>query len=166
MERSAGILVYRIKDGEELEVLLGKCGGPKWEKPWIKSWNIPKGHVEKDENDLTAAFREFREETSLKLDIPTKDKIIDLGTARTSTGKEVRIFAIEKDYNEGISKVEIKSNVVQTEWPRGSGNFIDVPEMSEAKYFELETAKIKIFPYQKVFLTRLEERLKEENDFT
>ena len=31
MEKSSGILVYRFKQGE-LQVLLGKCGGPAWAK--------------------------------------------------------------------------------------------------------------------------------------
>ena len=50
-EVSAGILVYRIVDNE-IQVLLGKNGGPRWKNKSVGAWNIPKGHVEDGENLL------------------------------------------------------------------------------------------------------------------
>jgi predicted NUDIX family NTP pyrophosphohydrolase len=67
-EVSAGILVYRIVDNE-IQVLLGKNGGPRWKNKSIGAWNIPKGHVEDGENIFDTAIREFMEETSLNLNI-------------------------------------------------------------------------------------------------
>ena len=49
---------------------------------------------------------------------------------------------------------------METEWPPKSGKIITVPELSEGYYFKLEVAKRMIFPYQKIFLDRLEETLK------
>ena len=48
----------------------------------------------------------------------------------------------------------------ETEWPIKSGKMITVPELSEAYYFKMNVAKRMIFPYQKIFLDRLEEALK------
>src|SRR5215212_8395082 len=57
-ERSAGVLVFRIpRRGANLEFLLLDYG---------RYWDYPKGHVEKGEDDLTAALRELAEETGIK----------------------------------------------------------------------------------------------------
>lgn len=158
-EHSAGILVYRFSPKGELEVLLGKCGGPRWEKRFVGAWNIPKGHVEDHETDLEAAAREFREETSLDLDI-NEESLIDLGESNTSSGKKsVKIYAIEKDFNPDGGKVEIESNMCETEWPPKSGQMIEVPELSQCMYFKASAAKKICFSYQKIFIERLEEQL-------
>ena len=62
-------------------------------------------------------------------------------------------------YDRDVYKVEIKSNMCETEWPPNSGTMIEVPELSEAYYFKIDVAKRMIFPYQKVFLERLEKEL-------
>jgi 8-oxo-dGTP pyrophosphatase MutT (NUDIX family) len=55
--RSAGVLVYRIRPGQkEPQFLLLDYG---------RFWDYPKGHVEKGEDDMTAALRELREETGI-----------------------------------------------------------------------------------------------------
>lgn len=166
VETSSGILVYRILNNE-IQVLLGKCGGPKWEtKSSIGAWNIPKGHVEDSDGSITsAALREFNEETSLGLTAKSCDDFIDLGEAVTKTGKHVKIFALEKDFIGPTEfKVPIKSNMCDTEWPKGSGKIIQVPELSEAYYFKLNVAKRMIFSYQKVFLDRLETELAKKKE--
>ena len=157
-ETSAGILVYRIVDGN-IEVLLGKNGGPKYEHMNVGAWNIPKGHVEDGENFTTAALREFNEETSLDLMLERCDELIDLGETKTKAGKTVKIFAIERDFVPGEYKVDIKSNMCTTEWPPKSGNIIKVPELSDAFYFKMNVAMKLIFSYQKYFLNKLSEIL-------
>ena len=157
-EVSAGILVYRFQDGE-LQVLLGKCGGPKYSRMYVGAWNIPKGHVEEGEDLFSAALREFTEETSLRLGGIGCGETIDLGEAVTKSGKVVRIYATERDFTPGKLKVPIRSNMCETEWPPNSGKTIMVPELSEAFYFKANVAKRMIFSYQSCFIDRLEEKL-------
>ena len=61
-KQSAGLLLYRLKDGS-VEVLLGHPGGPFWRKKDLGSWSIPKGLIGAGETSLAAAKREFAEET-------------------------------------------------------------------------------------------------------
>jgi len=56
-ERSAGAVVY-YQNGELIEFLLLKYGAGHWD--------FPKGHIEKNENELEAVFREVREETGIE----------------------------------------------------------------------------------------------------
>ena len=64
-KQAAGLLVYRT-DGE-LEVFLVHPGGPFYSKKDDGVWSIPKGLFEADEDPLTAARREFEEETGQKI---------------------------------------------------------------------------------------------------
>lgn len=159
-EKSCGILAYRFKGPFDplrlsqgrIEVLLGKNGGYGAGKD--TPWNIPKGHVEEDEDDRTCAIREFQEETALTVK-PTS-VMQDLGVAKTSSGKVVHIFALEHDFSvDGGESVEIHSNMCKVEMPRKSGHFVEVPELAEAKYIDAEDAIYQIFPYQRIFVKRL-----------
>lgn len=155
-EVSAGILVYRMDKRGTIQVLLGKNGGPRYENRSVGTWNIPKGHVEQNEDILSTAIREFTEETSLKLPNINLSNLLYLGTAYTSKRKKcVHIYACKYDFNPDGNHVEIKSNMCVTEWPPRSGNMIEVPELCDAYYFDLSTAKNLIFPYQKIFIDRL-----------
>ena len=62
---SAGLLMYRLKDGS-IQVLLAHPGGPFFVKKDDGSWTIPKGEPDGKEDLLLAAQREFEEETGLK----------------------------------------------------------------------------------------------------
>ncbi|HET9887186.1 MAG TPA: NUDIX domain-containing protein, partial [bacterium] len=62
MKKSAGLLLFR-KGSNGLEVFLAHPGGPLWSKKDENAWSIPKGEVEENEDLLSAAIREFREET-------------------------------------------------------------------------------------------------------
>jgi bis(5'-nucleosidyl)-tetraphosphatase len=55
IERSAGVVVYRVCGGARQYLLLD----------YGKYWDLPKGHVEKDETDQAAAIRETTEETGI-----------------------------------------------------------------------------------------------------
>ncbi|MDO8600293.1 MAG: methylated-DNA--[protein]-cysteine S-methyltransferase [bacterium] len=60
-EFSAGFIIFK-RTREGIRYLLLLHGGDYW--------NFPKGHVEKNESDIVAAFRETREETGLKRPTP------------------------------------------------------------------------------------------------
>lgn len=60
-ERSAGFVVYHLLPGGSHEYLLLNYG---------RHWDFAKGHVEKGEDDLTAATRELREETGIADVVP------------------------------------------------------------------------------------------------
>ena len=62
MKRSAGILLFRRTHGET-EVLLVHPGGPFWAGKDVGAWSIPKGEFVAGEDALSAAIREFKEET-------------------------------------------------------------------------------------------------------
>jgi 8-oxo-dGTP pyrophosphatase MutT (NUDIX family) len=55
-ERSAGFVLFRIGSDGRREYLLLDYG---------RHWDFAKGHLEKGEDDLTAARRELREETGI-----------------------------------------------------------------------------------------------------
>ena len=54
---AAGVIPYRMKDGE-IELLLVQDA-------YTKKWNYPKGRIEEGESIFEAALRELREETKL-----------------------------------------------------------------------------------------------------
>jgi 8-oxo-dGTP pyrophosphatase MutT (NUDIX family) len=56
MERSAGVIVFRDDPSGRVYLLLD----------YGKHWDYPKGHVEKNEDDLSAARRELEEETGIR----------------------------------------------------------------------------------------------------
>lgn len=164
MEISSGILVYRIKNNI-LQVFLGKCGGPAWANRNKGAWNIPKGHVENEENIFETAKREFFEETSLEIKNKSVNDYLYLGETATKARKKVHVYAIEYNFDpiDFSDIIMIKSNVCETEWPKKSGNIIMIPELTAGKYMDINIAKDMIFPYQKIFLTRLEEQLNMNN---
>jgi predicted NUDIX family NTP pyrophosphohydrolase len=154
MRRSAGVLVYRVvDDGDEgrIEVLLGHMGGPFWARKDAGAWTIPKGEYEPDEDPLSAARREFEEETGVAL--PVSD-FLDLGEVRQSGGKVVRAWAVEGD----LDAATLESNTFELEWPPKSGQMVTVPELDRFEWFDLETARSKVITAHTEFLDQLAHR--------
>ena len=60
--QSAGLLLFRQRD-KNVQVLLGHPGGPFWSRKDQGAWTIPKGLIGSGESPLSAAQREFAEET-------------------------------------------------------------------------------------------------------
>jgi len=147
---SAGILLYR-KANNHLEVLLVHPGGPFWKNKDDGSWTIPKGETNNGEELLSAAIREFHEETGMLL----SGSFIELNPVKQKSGKLVHAWALEGDINEN----KIKSNNFELEWPIRSGKFQSFPEIDKAAWYDITKAKEKINPAQTAFLEELNDLL-------
>ena len=129
------------------EVLLAHPGGPYWVRKDVGAWTIPKGKIEDGEQPLTAAIREFTEETGFT---PT-EPFHELGTIRQRSGKLVTAWAFEGD----CDPADLGSIMQSFEWPSGSGRFIDVPEIDRVEWFDLDKGKKRIIPAQRALLVTL-----------
>lgn len=149
--QSAGLLMYRYLGGE-LEVLLVHPGGPFWAKKDEGSWSIPKGEHAEDEPPLSAARREFSEETGL---LPATDNFIPLDPIRQPSRKVIRAWAFAGDCDPGT----LKSNTFIIEWPPRSGKQAEFPEVDRADWFSIAAARKKIQRGQLGFLEQLCQKL-------
>jgi predicted NUDIX family NTP pyrophosphohydrolase len=147
---SAGLLLFR-RGGGGLEVFLAHPGGPFWSHKDAGAWTIPKGLIEAGEDPLSAARREFEEETGVRPEGP----FLPLGSIRQKAGKEVQAWAWEGDADPD----RVTSNMVRTEWPRGSGRWLTFPEVDRCGWFGPETAREKINPAQAELIGRLQAAL-------
>lgn len=146
-KQSAGILLYRWR-GDQLEVLLAHMGGPFWAKRKAGAWTIPKGLIDDGEDLLAAARREFEEELGTP---PPKGPVIDLGEIRQGSGKRVRAWAIEGDFD----PTALRSNTCEVEWPPRSGRILEVPEIDRAEWMRAETIGGRLIKGQSAFVERL-----------
>jgi predicted NUDIX family NTP pyrophosphohydrolase len=149
-KQSAGLLLYRQKGGG-IEVLLGHPGGPFWRRKDLASWSIPKGLIAAGEDPLTAAKREFTEETGHS----PRGEPVPLGEAKQPGGKIVHVWAVEDDWN----PEDINSNMFEMEWPPRSGRRQTFPELDRAAWFGVAEARDKILKSRAIFLRRLTETL-------
>lgn len=132
---SAGILLYRMK--KTPEVFLCHPGGPFYKNKDDGVWTIPKGEFGNEEEPLTAAKREFEEETGQKLD----GEFAPLKPIKYKDGRKiVYAWAVKGDLDPGT----IRSNTFPLEWPPKSGKYIDVPEVDKGGWFNLESARKKM----------------------
>ena len=143
---SAGVLLYRVRDGA-LEVFLVHPGGPFWRRKDEGAWSIPKGEVEEGAEPLATALREFEEETGTAL----HGEGVPLSPVRQPGGKLVRAWAVEGD----IDPASIVSNMFAMEWPPRSGRRQEFPEVDRAEWFSVEEARVKLNAAQAEFLDRL-----------
>ena len=149
--RSAGILLYRRRDGT-LEVLLAHPGGPFWARRDDGAWTIPKGLIDAGETPEAAARREFFEELGAEAVGP----LLPLGSVRQRGGKHVEAFALEGDFDVAA----LRSNTFETEWPPRSGLMKTYPEVDRAAWMDLATARVKLLEAQRPLLDRLEAALR------
>jgi predicted NUDIX family NTP pyrophosphohydrolase len=144
---SAGVLVYRIRDGV-VEVLIAHPGGPFWARKDDGVWSIPKGEYTDGEDPWTVAQREFFEE--LGLPAPTGPRI-DFGSLKQPSGKVVTAFAVQGD----LDVTGARSNSFELEWPKGSGRVQEFPEVDRVGWFPVAQARTKLLKGQRAFLDRL-----------
>lgn len=150
---SAGLLAYRYRQGV-LEVLLVHPGGPFWAKKDAGAWSIPKGEILVDEDPVTAAKREFQEETGFA---PAAE-VIALGAVRQPGGKMIHAWAFQGDFD----LAGFRSNVFTMEWPPRSGKQGEFPEADRAGWFSMALAREKLLRGQVGFLEALEAALRFE----
>src|SRR5688572_3291210 len=154
MPNSAGLLMYRVRDGH-VEVLLVHPGGPFFAKKDDGVWTIPKGLPDEGEELLDCAMREFKEETGFDLPDAARQMLLPLGTVRQKGGKTVHAWAFAGDCDPS----KLVSNAFELEWPPRSGKRESFAEVDRAAFFTLDDARQKINPAQAGLLTRLAERL-------
>jgi predicted NUDIX family NTP pyrophosphohydrolase len=144
--------MYR-KRNQQLEVLLVHLGGPFWTKKDAGAWFVPKGEVNPSENELSAAKREFAEETGLA----PAENLLPLGSVKHKSGKKVSAWAFEGD----CDPAALRSNTFQMEWPPRSGKTREFPEIDRAAFFTVEGAREKMHPAEFEFVSRLVKALSE-----
>jgi predicted NUDIX family NTP pyrophosphohydrolase len=147
---SAGLLMFRRPKGE-LEVFLAHPGGQFWKMRDLGAWTVRKGLVERGEDPLRAAIREFEEETSVRPEGP----FLPLGSVRQKAGKLVHAWAWEGE----ADPRQVRSNMMRAEWPRGSGRWLTFPEVDRCEWFDARSARQKINPAQSELIDRLEAAL-------
>lgn len=133
--------------GEGIEVFLVHPGGPFWAKKDAGAWSIPKGLADNGEDLLTAARREFHEETGFA----TEGDFHVLGAFKQPGGKIVHAWAFEGQCDP--SKLE--SNLFEMEWPPRSGRRQHFPEIDRAGWFGPAEASKKILRGQQPMLLKL-----------
>jgi predicted NUDIX family NTP pyrophosphohydrolase len=146
--RSAGVLLHRRGATGEVEVLLVHPGGPYWARKDLGAWSIPKGEYDEADDPRACALREFEEETGTRLEA---DALVELGTVRQRSGKEVTAWACAGD----LDAATIVSNTFEMEWPPRSGRVQSFPEVDRAEWFALDEARQRINSGQAELLERL-----------
>jgi predicted NUDIX family NTP pyrophosphohydrolase len=146
MRKSAGILLYK-KEKDILLFFLVHPGGPFWKDKDVGSWTIPKGEFTDEEDALTAAKREFFEETGQEIN----GDFYELKPVKQKAGKMVYSWAVEGN----IDADNIVSNSFKMEWPYKSGKWISVPEVDKGEWFTVNDARQKINPAQIALIDEL-----------
>lgn len=168
VDRSAGLAVWRrsptasaplsattpgAADGAGLELWIAHMGGPFWARKDARAWSIPKGLLDGDEDPLSAALREFEEETGLTPPRPADGSPYeDLGEFRQRSGKIVVAYAVEAP---DFDPQSISSNTFPLEWPPRSGRTIEVPEIDRAEWVPFELARERLVAGQVPLLDAL-----------
>src|SRR2546428_162807 len=110
------------------------------------AWSIPKGEFEAGEDPLTAARREFTEETGFAID----GDFLPLAPIKQPSGKVVYTWIVPGDYDAAL----VRSNTFTL---RGR----EYPEVDRAAWFDLAQARRKILRGQLGFLDELEHLTRE-----
>lgn len=143
-ERSAALALVRRTALGVAEVLLVHPGGPFFAKKDAGAWSLPKGLLESGEDALTAARREFHEETGMEApDGPATP----LGEIVMKSGKHVLAFGVVGNFD----VTTLKSNEVETEV---RGKLVRFPEVDRAEWATLERARVSINPAQLPLIER------------
>ena len=132
---AAGIVLYRFRENQP-EILIGHLGGPYYASKDAHAWTLPKGLVEEGEDTLTAARREWREETGTP---PPEGEYVALPVVKQS-GKHNYLYLVEGD----ADAETLRSNTFRVQWPPRSGRWVEVPEVDRWAWVGLAEAGEKL----------------------
>lgn len=138
--------MYRIRKGL-LEIFLCHPGGPYFVNKEYGCWTLPKGESDAEEDLFNCAKREFFEETGI---VPVKRKYIFLGAIKERNGKVVHIWAFKKNF-----QGKVVSNNFHLIWPPNGTVEMEFPEIDDGRYFNVQEARVRIFPSQVYFIDQL-----------
>ena len=137
-----------------MEFFLVHPGGPYWKGKEDGAWSIPKGEFAGEDDPLTTAVREFKEETGQEI----AGTFSPLTTISQKAGKQVFAWAVEGD----VDASRIVSNNFRMEYPYKSGKWITVPEVDKGGWFSFADARRLINAAQAALLDELQEKLLHE----
>jgi predicted NUDIX family NTP pyrophosphohydrolase len=144
MRISAGLLPFRRDSG--LEVLIAHPGGPFWARKDLGAWSVIKGEIDPGEDPLVAAVREFCEETGWPA--PVAVTFIDLGSAKLKSGKLIRCWGFEGDFD--------PTTLVPGTFPAHiGGKTVVIPEVDRVAWVAPAGAADRLNPAQVAFVERL-----------
>jgi len=155
-KHSAGLLPFRISEGNILEVFIVHPGGPFWAKKDQGAWSVSKGEYEPTEDASDVANREFTEELGMS---PPLGARIDLGELKQPSGKRIHAWAIEAP---AFEVAKVVSNQFELEWPPKSGSMQLFPEVDRAAWFPASKARSKLLKGQVPFIDQLIEALRQD----
>lgn len=150
-KQAAGLLMYRQRQGP-IEIFLVHPGGPFWKNKDLGAWSIPKGEYPPQEDPLSAAKREFQEETGFPVPVHSETEFVPLTSVKQPGGKLIHAWTFEGDADPD----QVKSNTFEQEWPPRSGKRQRFPEVDKAAWFPLAEARRRISKGQASFLEELE----------
>ncbi|HEX8561900.1 MAG TPA: NUDIX domain-containing protein [Flavobacterium sp.] len=150
MKKSAGVLLYKTVNGQ-LKVFLVHPGGPFWKNKDLGSWSIPKGEINGNEDILSAALREFEEETGFAI----SGDFFPLEPVKLKSGKQIFAWAVQGDIDAPV----LKSNNFEIEWPPRSGLLKQFPEVDRGDWFSCAEAMEKINSSQADLIVQLQRHL-------
>ena len=153
LKQSAGIVLYRFNE-DQWQVFLVHLGGPFWSRKDEGAWQIPKGEFTDEEDALTAAKREFFEETGFTID----GNFLPLSPLKQKDGKFVFAFAVKGT----VDATAIRSNEFEMEWPPKSGKKKSFPEVDRASWFSIDNARKKILQSQLPLIDEVEKIAEEK----
>ena len=137
MKQSSGILMARKR--KEWEFLLLHTGGPYWEGKDLHAWSFPKGELDPNEDMLTAAQREWCEESGFEVPPLPYIKLAKVHNRH----KQVQTYLVVGE----VDMEKFKSNTYEQEWPPNSGNWQTFPEADDVRWFTAQQSKKKLHRY-------------------
>ena len=144
---SAGLLLYRVDDGS-VEVLIGHPGGPFWAKKDDGAWSIPKGEYTEGEDPLARRPPRIRRGDRQAAARRAAHRLAAAAPAERQNHHRVRGAGRPRPGRHGQQHLQL-------EWPKGSGNVREYPEIDRVDWFSVDEARSKLLKGQRPLLDQL-----------